>query len=264
MSAQRDAPTLGGTRGVWTRLRRVWSPLAASDQPLMIFMHVPKTGGTTLSHVLRRYSTRESRVDHDSYLSIPRKIGTLSAKERARISWILGHYAYGIHAGFKGTPTYFVLLREPVERVLSNYSFLLTYPGSEYLRDWSPERFADEHPEGSNLQVKMLCGPDVAPDLEVAKRRLEGFAAFGLTERFDDSLQLLKARFGWEDMRYRTENVTQGRLRQEQLSDRVLAIIRRRNALDTELFAFATDLFQSRLDSLSSPCAPHPGVATRK
>ena len=91
------------------------------DKYLYIFLHVPKTGGTTFSnhieHSLKRseiFSTSKLRYDHIT-----------SRVDKEKVKVVIGHASYyGIHKLFPGkVPRYILFLRDPAERIVSSYNF---------------------------------------------------------------------------------------------------------------------------------------------
>ncbi len=100
------------------------------DNKLWIFIHAPRTGGTSLITYIKQSVPKEEII-------VPSNIryGFESPdfdKKKAR--FILGHATYyGIHQEFSGKkPIYFTFLRDPAERIVSFYNEKFkNYPGSE-------------------------------------------------------------------------------------------------------------------------------------
>src|SRR5690606_12622267 len=124
---------------------------------------------------------------------------------------------------------YITFLREPVERVLSHYSFERTLPDSPvfpYLRSGEMDlegyvRYYTDAAEMDNLQTRMIAGnwhkrgygPCTPQMLAEAQENLrQRFAVVGLAEQFDASYRLLKRRFGWRTSHFRRRNQTRKRL----------------------------------------------------
>lgn len=226
-----------------------------------LFLHIPKTAGTTLHHILlRHYSPGEIYTDVfsedlavDTFRNLPQE-----RKDQIKILW--GHFSFGLHQYLPQPTTYFTFLREPVERVLSHYYFVRSRP--EFVLN---ERIEKEKlnvneviQQGlivdiKNVQTRMLAGlPYLFPadayteeHLEIAKENLrQHFSVIGLVERFDESLLLLQQAFGWHNIYYMQYNKT---LRHEEVSQETLKYIRDENALDMELYRHATTLFQAQV-----------------
>lgn len=222
------------------------SKISSSD--LAIFVHIPKTGGSTLSSILRDHYAVADRFDHDSYEYEPVTLPEISGHIRDRVKIVMGHYPYGVHSFFpERTPRYFTMLRDPIERTLSHYSFVRTYPGyEEVAHNKSFSEYLDLSIEAFNGQTGQLSG-NTFGDLEQAKSNLRACEAVGVMERFDDSLHVLRRKFGWADRGYRVVNVTQNRLRREDLSRAELRMVEQKNLLDLELYHFANEILTKQL-----------------
>ncbi len=101
----------------------------------------------------------------------------------------------------------------------------------------------------NNWQTRCITSQfdvDTQPDLALAKRYLrEEYAWVGLTERYNDSLELLSYTFGWPSLiQYEKQNVTPNRI--DHIEPDILARIQELNQIDIALYAFAVELFEKR------------------
>lgn len=100
---------------------------------IYIFLHLPKTGGTTLNyHLIKNFNKDEILP---LYKSLNKKISSkngldefilsLSEERKNKIRVICGHEIYyGIHNLFKDREArYVIFLRNPLDLLLSNYNF---------------------------------------------------------------------------------------------------------------------------------------------
>ncbi|MFJ5749508.1 sulfotransferase family 2 domain-containing protein [Peribacillus frigoritolerans] len=223
-----------------------------SEDHLDIFMHVPKTGGTTLSAIFRKQYKPSEIFDHDSFQYKVMKMDQLKAEEKRNIKAVAGHYFYGIHQKFSPRPfNYFTMLRDPVDRVISSYYFLKDYPGYEMVKDMTLEEFVVNGPEASSLQTLLVCGSRKIPDIEKAKENLKTFTVVGVTELFNETLFCLKKEYSWGDIHYTRKNITKNRLAKEEVPLDLINLIRKYNALDLELYDYAKKLLYEKLQSLT-------------
>lgn len=165
------------------------------------------------------------------------------------------------------------MLRDPVERVISFYYECL----------WPrPFEKVSQHPEHArawrldlvdfcrlyrfrNVQTKMLAGifphyvgkfvsvdiPGVRDAiLSAAKRHLkESYAAFGLTECFEESRSWISKELEWDISPIeRRRAAYPDRPKSADLGDRTVRRLHELNALDLELYQFASDLFEARME----------------
>lgn len=228
----------------------------------VIFLHVPKTAGTTLIRVMEQqyrpedvYSVVEPRDFQD--------LAALSETRKAEFRLLVGHMDFGAHELLPGSSTYFTLLRHPIERVISHYYFMLQEPQYQYYdiitsSHMNLKKFIESEIDimMDNVQTRMLSGKGAQlafgtcteEVLETAKKNLrEHFTVVGLTERFDETLLLLKRAFGWQNSFYLKRNVTTSRLKRDELPAATLDTIINANQLDMELYRYATALFKEQV-----------------
>lgn len=232
----------------------------------MIFLHVPKTAGTTLHHILERCYPRNQicSFKDPNYRSELENFQKLSTETREAYRLIKGHLSFGFHRHLPGRSTYITFLREPVARALSFYHYARSHPehylypllGDDHvdLKILLRQRTPTTH-ELFNLQTSMVAGdewddPERPADraaLERAKQNLRShFDVVGLTEEFDTSLRLLRRRFGWKVRFYTRKNVTRRKDQIDNLDPETHSLLREANALDIELYQFARELFDAQ------------------
>jgi hypothetical protein len=231
------------------------------DVQSLIFLHIPKTAGTTLSRIIEKqypgravYTTR-TEGGHARSLE---DFKALDPSQRNEIRCLKGHIPFGMHAYLRQPCVYITLLREPVDRIISHYYFVLKNPrhylhkqvieGHMTLDDYVSSGISTEL---SNGQTRMLADrDDESPSamLGSAKKNLcDHFAVVGLTESFDESLLLMKHHLGWRRVYYARENVTPGRPLKSQISRSTVHLIEQANEADLKLYAFAREQFEKKI-----------------
>lgn len=187
----------------------------------------------------------------------------MSETQRANVRILQGHMGYGLHRAVPHQTRYFTLLRDPIERVISFYYFVRRNK-QHYLFDFveTENRTLKEFMESQvtpmvdNAQVRMISGVwldvpfgDCDDELlDIAKKNLrDKFTVVGLTERFDETLLLLKRAFSWNNVFYTRKNVTKSRPRKYDLPPDQLQAVVDANHLDVQLYEYAQELFESHL-----------------
>ena len=166
---------------------------------------------------------------------------------------------FGLHAILPQPATYITVLRDPVDRVLSSFYFMRGYKLQPLywkfrFENWSLEDFARRSPR-ENLQCKILAGaeyrtPCTAEIYETAKENLlRHFSVVGFSERFEETLALMKLRFGWKLQRYSSFNVSRKRPRKADVPRSTLDLISEKNSFDISLYDYAAKLFQTAVNT---------------
>jgi len=177
---------------------------------------------------------------------------------------VLGHCQFGIHEQLARPATYITMLRHPVERIMSLYHFeklvegkFGDHQGIRMPAETTLESFVESPPfkDVDNGQTRRISGfsPEVGgctrAMLKQAKDNLrKHFAVVGLTERFDETLVLLKHAFSWSrDVFYYPMNTNPGRTAMTGEPQHTIDAILAQNALDYELYQFAIELMDSAI-----------------
>ncbi len=229
--------------------------------PLVVFLHIPKTAGTTLREtLLRNYKSNRMIWVKTAPPSHEDQILNAIIKSSKGLQLIAGHARYGVHEFAAEDAAYFTFLRHPFSRVFSFYHYILTtahHPYYETLRK-SGGNFLDflnnpDSPEVLNQQTRLISGCRTAPhetsreELELAKKHLrEKFFMVGLQEQFDDSMALLKLTLGLKDVAYMTQKINKAKP-VFPLDDVVQEALKRTNALDLELYEYGKELFDEQM-----------------
>lgn len=259
---------------------------------ILLDLHIPKTGGTTLKKLLERQlfaqalprttveneiknhycqgvfyyprgieeGHRRGAIDSPVDADLPLDIVTILQDRDLRA--VIGHFSFGIHSHIAAPSRYITFLRHPIERLLSLYFHILKWPRTEpqvriAREGTSLEDFVtlSGYKQADNGQTRRVAGME--PDfgecseelLKRAKSNLsEHFATVGLTERFDESLVLLRRAFGWPlELRYWKRLVNKERPKPDSVGPRTLEVRRERNWLDLQLYEYACELFEQQI-----------------
>lgn len=242
-------------------------------QSTLIFVHVPKCGGTSLQMVFKRQFSSDRLIEVGTS---PGKIREpafrkLSSRGGVDCDGFSGHIPYGMGAVMKNDVRYMTMLRDPVQRYVSQYSDVLL-KGRRCVRDHlrlsciDEKRFSQVRRSGNldlflnspfgrlfgNMQTRYLAGVD--GDIEVNSHILESalvnldkMACVGLTDRFDESLLLMAQCFGWRDINYERSNISNAQFKTDISNDQERKI-RDLNRYDLKLYAHACDLFGLQVD----------------
>ena len=223
----------------------------------MLFVHIPKTAGTSLRHGVADFLGKERLVlDYG-----PKQAATSdlvrrwcyreSSPEKLRTAFdsrgkkfLSGHICLADYIGGFDLDNVAVFLRDPVQRVISEHRHYVRHYGYQ----GSLVEFA-ETTAFQNKQARALAG--------AAIQRL---GVVGLAERYDESLARLNAHFGWQ---VPSRNVNMGR---KQLSepyevDRATRrVLEQSNPLDLALYKSACELFdQNDRSRFRMPAGPATG-----
>jgi len=209
------------------------------DDKLAVFLHIPKTGGTTLSNIFKNTVAlgKDEIVDHLSNEAIYAKYKHAAEAEKTKVKAVLGHYSFGVHELFPNPPAYFTMLREPVDRVISLYYFLRDYPGyyQNHMKNMSFEAYLDWDRQAKNGQTTLISGKN-PPSLDTALANLRRFSFIGLTEMFNESLYLLNKQFHWNVDQYKKANITKSRPAVDQVPVPIRKKIERYNEMDIYIY----------------------------
>ena len=242
---------------------------------VLIHLHIPKTGGTSLNslvqHGFRNDEVFGVEVFDDMGTDVRDRLGLarydyclqLQAAYRPedwrRIRYATGHVPFGLHRAFAGTVKYFTVLRDPFERVVSEFFFRIqeSNPTRKDGRTLTFEEYVQSQHDVhlSNYQVRTLAGSPGLDDKEVpvethhleqAKCNVsQHFLAAAPLERMADLALIIRKTYSWPMRRLLTEykNKTQRRLHVNDISPSVRKIVEESNLFDLELYDWVRNRF---------------------
>ncbi len=237
-----------------------------STNPL-IFLHIPKAAGSTLSKIMAK-NYKPSTIYTIGNPQEIEEFKRLPKEKSEKIKLLQGHFHYGLHEFLSPSANYITILRNPTQRLISLYNYVIQERG-HYLHDLVISQgmklpdFIQSNisPELYNIQTIFIAGtealgkfePHSKEILETAKKNLKNhFITFGLSEKFDETLLLMKRALGWKftNLFYTRINVTKLRPQIEIVSQNTLELIQKTNKLDIELYQYAQKLFNERTRKL--------------
>ncbi len=234
----------------------------------LIFLHIPKTAGSTMQSLLmRNYPARDRFVPHRMWQKNP-NFFELTDAQRKNIRLLMGHMPFGLHAHLGGgTSEYFTIIREPVDRIVSLYYHILRHPEHPFHAGVKTyPQFPDLLEHGKwlafdNCQVRMISGELYIPygtvnasHLALAISNLEKyFPVIGLQDRFDELALMLRDRYGWKTPYYSRQQVGKNREKKAGPDAEAIAAIRKYNSFDEQLFAYARARVEKQLAELGAP-----------
>jgi Sulfotransferase family len=222
----------------------------------LLFLHIPKTGGTSLTTAIRWQYRRVPTariVRFDALNKPPDEIRRVPLEVRSQAKLVMGHFYYGVHNHIPQKCSYVTLLRDPIARVVSRYRHIVRNPSDHFhdvvtgsnisLEGYARSEF--DRNQLDNAQTRQIAGiwPD-DPDettLLTAKANLSSFLTIGLVEKFDESLGLFQILLGWGMPIYLNRNSDPTTTLR--VSDLAVELIQERNKLDLELYSYAQERF---------------------
>ena len=232
---------------------------------ITIFLHMPKTGGSTLNGIVRRmydsdrlYATPDVILDRygSSWKQVPDKerwkfardsFAALPDSKIQNLDAVLGHLWFGWHELTERPCRYVTFLRHPAHRFISYYNYIRDHRGHPVsekiqtenldLQGFMDDQELSELPE--NQQTKFLTG-DFNPDLktlEQATKNIEDhFLLVGFTEHFDADLLRPSQLLDWPQPYYSRRNTSRAHVSLSDLDVGLVHEIIRQNQLDMALY----------------------------
>jgi len=225
----------------------------------LIFIHIPKTAGTSLTEAIGSQIPKEricpERLDH---------LNNWPVGELDRFTFFSGHFSRSAVERIPGEKRIATILREPASRLLSWYYFARSHTWfhiEQYAPELRPAKqlglFDFLKREGAKIpsMVSMIG----AGHLDSATQALHDMAAIGIAERSDDSLFNITWRFGLTPMRKMPKlNVTGDRVtdpafenappKREPLTRELNNLLTELTYEDAKLYALAKNLFETQLE----------------
>ena len=231
------------------------------EDDTLYFVHIRKTGGTTLLTILDNNFRRNEILRLREWAEIESK----APIDFSKYHLIRGHFGYRLCRLLPKKPVLMTMLRDPVDHVISNFNHQKREQKNELVKKVYTDKSLEDiltHPgEGLkylNIQVRELANDRLGEEiykefkekdaLQIAKERLEEFAFIGLLERYQESLYLLAFTFGWVPIKsVKAKNTApESNLKKAQVSDTMMKKILELTELDRQLYSYAKEIFEKR------------------
>jgi len=257
------------------------------DDDILYFLHIPKTAGTTL------YFTIDSYFDLDlifpyrfwnKYLKDAPKLKKKILNNNSKLRLFRGHFGYGLTRMLPKNPIFVTVLRDPVQRTISDYKHRIRGNELKYSKKLPLAEFFKDDEQSKTFENTQTYHIGLNPDilsitkslkpreirkfrfredlpywadeyskkeiLKNAKKRLSSFEFVGIAERLEESMFLLYYTFGWRPLsRPWMLNPTK-KSTSEEIPPETMEIIQNKNTLDTELYQYAQELFENRYSQM--------------
>jgi hypothetical protein len=236
----------------------------------LIFLHIPKTAGSTFHTILnRRFHKREIKNVFGSRYSDPEisNFMQMPEKHRKNLKLLKGHMPFGLHSYLEGSTKYMCFLRKPSERVVSQYYYIIKNAKNPLHKqvvsnDMSISEFVSSGIAigMNNGQCRFINGDiddyefnqcDESLYKNVLKNINGHFLILGITERFDESVLVMAHLLGWKKPPYYfRENSSKIRKNLSQISNSDIETIGRYNKFDDKLYEYANKLLDDHIKNI--------------
>jgi hypothetical protein len=242
-----------------------------------IFTHIPKCGGTSFRKYIFEAAMRGGLKTEQLFIpgfggvGNEKNLPQLNKNElyelrKSNLKIIANHAQFHAIFDYKirmDQPFYYTIFREPISRILSHYNFFYFHLGYDdlkgvHLDKVEKDKLSKLMKNLANVQCNYLVGYDehdlnrgMTPQerLQLAKFNLKHeFACFGILERMEESLELLKDNpISWLpfDDNFPVQN-RNTMVKSYDISDEVKEMVTQYNQLDIDLYNYANNLFDSR------------------
>jgi len=231
---------------------------------LIIHLHIPKTGGTTLRDIVNRQYSNESILTIPTIGESKNIIETLSKDRINQLAIIQGHLKYGLHNNIDRSVKYFAIMREPVDRVLSSYYYVISQSGnpqnlSSAKKTMSIYEYINSgiNPFLINGQTQLISGNTCSIDdpliksnklFDTAKKNINNnFILTGTTERFIESILLFKKLLNWKAPYFSRANRTKNKPDYSKVKSEIRNFIKEHNQLDIDLYNYVNQSIDKKI-----------------
>lgn len=235
-----------------------------SDKVLPIFMHIPRTGGTSVQRYAEQLFGKEHILEvYGQDIEHPKALA--GRTDASQLQLVRGHFGFGIHEAIQRPTRYFTVVRHPVDRVVSLYKYICAarpHPYHDVVSQMSVVEFARSgaSTETDNGQCRQISGagefpqtPYVAgtPPFGECTEELFTKAISNILSKFDIVLifpqvdmlpRLLSLCYGWKELELPKANASKRQPRAQQPTEEDRKAIEKINELDMRLYHFCSTI----------------------
>jgi hypothetical protein len=221
--------------------------IASRSSPVLVFIHINKTGGNTVSHMLRSsYGLRNCQVEPwdapwRTWMDPPFSKDDLDRLRRfyPNLRSVASHRIFGhIDLHDDGDDVrYFTFMRDPLKSCTSRFQYKIQVSKKDFVfENWIQQESSRNH------QTKWIAGVEDVPEAIRTIKRKNIFV--GLTERFDESMLMLKAFMAGDlDLSYRRVNFARSNVIKDKLleNERTRQMVVDAQQADLELYRYVKE-----------------------
>jgi hypothetical protein len=216
----------------------------------IVFTHIPKTAGTSFKEdVIKK--------NYPQVFNLRGKISLLKVFLE-RPYFLSGHVPFGpINRYMKNQYEHLTFFRDPIERGISHYFFILesktedyVHPQYQVCKKYSLEEIYSTGGLPDNLQTRYLAGCHkkhvkcTGHMLTVAKENLEKFyPVFGIQEHYDASVEIICKYYDLRLPKKEKKSFYKKTYKKPEIDQRTRNILASQHEFDRDLYEFALEKF---------------------
>lgn len=242
---------------------------------MWVFHHIPKNAGSSLTHELRFCFPPYLNIHYDNfdegsdrYEGLTKAVESFLEEHGERNFRSCSGHLRSQHVRMirEAVPEarVFTVLRDPVERLVSEYRYMRTAAFPQHKR--FVERFEDleayvDAPEGHNKQWRFVTSPQRDATPEEIQSIFNRYSFFAVVEQLDDCMEYLTGLTGFPKRPSTHVNKTTSTTDNSvnvtpELRERILSA----NAKDAALYNAVTSVLDEQHDAMRNFCAERRGL----